>query len=180
MIKAGFVTRVMTFNFDSDLARACGLSGFYPATYDFAAAASPVTNYLATPAIVHLHGQGSALRLLNADAETESYASNLKPLIEQSFAEAAFLVVGYSGQSDAVFPVIENAFTGVDRLIWAGFQEDSATQIEKLIGKGGNTAEYLGGADADLFLIDLGRALKCFPPPMFEDPYGHLLKELEP
>ncbi len=49
-----------------------------------------------------------------------------------------------------------------------------------MIKKGGNTAEYLGGADADLFLIDLSRALQCFPPRLFEDPHGHLLEELQP
>jgi hypothetical protein len=179
MVKAGLIARILAFNFDSVLARAFGQAGFYPATYDFTAAGSPATDYLPTPAVVHLHGQGFALKMLNSNEETEKHANDLQPLIQQSFYQAPFLVIVYSGQSDAVFPVIEKAFTGAERLIWAGYQEEADTNIRNLLKKGGNTAEYLGGADADLFLIDLARALECFPPPMFEDSYGYLLEELE-
>ena len=35
MMQAGFIQRVLTFNFDNVLARACGLCGEYPAIYDF-------------------------------------------------------------------------------------------------------------------------------------------------
>jgi len=180
MMEAGHLARVLTFNFDSVLAHACGLVGLYPATYDFAAAASDVTGYLATPAIVHLHGQGFALKMLNSTEETEQHAENLRPLFRSSFEAAPFLVVGYSGQSDAVFPVIKDAYARWQRMVWAGYEEEPDQHIQTFIKKGGNTAEYLGGADADPFLIRLAQALGCFPPQLFSDPYGHLLAELEP
>jgi NAD-dependent SIR2 family protein deacetylase len=47
LIRDGFVRRVLTFNFDSVLARACGLLGQYPATYDFGVSPSDQTDYLA-------------------------------------------------------------------------------------------------------------------------------------
>ena len=43
LMKNKFIARVLTFNFDSVLARACGISGHYPATYDFSV--NPPANF---------------------------------------------------------------------------------------------------------------------------------------
>tara|TARA_R100001039_G_C1850034_1_gene110182 strand:+ start:1121 stop:3373 length:2253 start_codon:yes stop_codon:yes gene_type:complete len=180
LIKAGYVTRVLTFNFDSVLARACGLVGLYPATYDFAASASDVTSHLASPAIIHLHGQGFAHRLLNADSETAENAINIRPLFRNTLSQHPFIVIGYSGVSDSVFPTIKDQYHGEERLYWAGHSETPSNSVLEFLNKGGNTAEYLGNSDADDFLINLARELECFPPKLFSDPHGHLLEELEP
>jgi len=179
LMDAGFIAKVLTFNFDSILAQSCGLVGLYPATYDFAAASSKVTDYLATPSIIHLHGQGYALKMLNGAEETKTHAENLRPLMRNSLREAPLLVLGYSGLSDSVFPVIKEEYNGYDRLCWAGFSTEPTESIRKLIQKGGQTAEYLGNSDADNFLIDIARELDCWPE-LFNDPYGHLLDELKP
>lgn len=179
MMNAGFISRVLTFNFDSILAKACGLVGLYPATYDFAAAASDVTNHIASPAIIHLHGQGFAHRLLNADSETAENAKNLRPLFRHTFSSGPLLVIGYSGQSDLLFPTIRNQYHGEERLFWAGYDEEPSKAIAELLLNGGNSARYFGKADADKFLIELARELQCFPPLLFNDPHDHLLQELE-
>ncbi len=180
LMHAGFVSRVITFNFDSILARACSLLGLYPATYDFAAAATVDTDYIAPQAIIHLHGQGSGKSLLNSDEETKEHAENIRPLIHATFQDSPLLVVGYSGSSDAVFPVIADEYKGRERLWWAGYAENPDIPIANLINKNKKVSYYLAECDADEFLIELAKELQCFPPTLFSDPYGHLLGELEP
>lgn len=180
LMHAGFVSRVITFNFDSILARACSLLGLYPATYDFAAAATVDTDYIAHQAIIHLHGQGTGKSLLNSDEETKAHAENISPLIRATFQDSPLLVIGYSGSSDAVFPVIAEEYKSRERLWWAGYSENPDAPVANLINKNNKVSYYLGGCDADEFLIELARELQCFPPILFSDPYGHMLSELEP
>ncbi|QEY17444.1 hypothetical protein D0C16_16525 [Cellvibrio sp. KY-GH-1] len=180
LIHAGFVSRVITFNFDSILARACSLLGLYPATYDFAAAATVDTDYIAQQAIIHLHGQGTGKSLLNSDEETKAHAENIRPLIRATFQDSPLLVIGYSGSSDAVFPVIAEEYKRKERLWWAGYADIPDTSIANFINLNSKVSYYLGGCDADEFLIELAKELNCFPPALFSDPYGHLLKDLEP
>ena len=180
MLKAGFVSRVLTFNFDSVLAKACGLMGLYPATYDFASAPTIVTDYISAPAIIHLHGQGFGQSMMNSEDETRDHANNLRPLVRDCLTQAPFLIIGYSGSSDAVFPMFEAEFEGRERLWWAGHDTDPAPHIRGLLDKGRNTTDFVGGVEADLFLVELAQILGCWPPKLFEDPYGHLLEELEP
>lgn len=180
LMNAGYVGRVITFNFDSILARACSLLGMYPPTYDFAAAATVDTDYIAPQAIIHLHGQGTGKHLLNSDKETHNHAENIRPLIRATFTESSLLVIGYSGSSDAVFPVLTQEYSGRENLWWAGYESSPNLNIEGLIRPYSGVAYYLGECDADEFLIELANELDCFPPTLFSDPYGHLLNELKP
>ena len=180
MLEKEYVSRVLTFNFDSILAKACGLVGLYPATYDFAAAPSVVTDYISDPAIIHLHGQGYGMSMLNTDKETKLHADNLIPLLRNVFTESPMLIVGYSGSSDAVFPTLVKQYSAQERLYWIGHSEEQEQHVNELLEKGGNTAQFIGGADADLFLVELARELNCFPPKLFKNPYRHLLDELGP
>lgn len=179
LMSAGFVSRVITFNFDSILARACSLLGLYPATYDFAAAATVNTDYIAPQAIIHLHGQGTGKSLLNSDDETKSHAENIRPLIRTTFQDSPLLVIGYSGSSDAVFPIISDEYEGREKLWWAGYTDNPDLPIANFINSNSKLSYYLGGCDADDFLIELAKELQCFPPELFRNPYGHLLNELD-
>ena len=42
-----------------------------------------------------------------------------------------------------------------------------------------NAAHYLHHSDADRFFIELAQELECFPPLVFNDPFGYLLKQFE-
>lgn len=180
LMHSGFVGRVITFNFDSILARACGLIGLYPATYDFAAAATVNTDYIAPQAIIHLHGQGWGKSILNSDQETSGHVENIRPLIRSVFQDSPLLVVGYSGISDPVFSIISQEYNGRERLWWAGYSPQPNDSVKNLIDGHQRVAYYLGGCDADEFLIELTKELGCFPPELFRNPYSHLLKEIEP
>ncbi|MEM9600152.1 MAG: SIR2 family protein, partial [Pseudomonadota bacterium] len=129
LMDAGYVSRVLTFNFDSVLARACGLLGLYPATYDFATGAPTRTNYIVSPAILHLHGQGHGHALLNSEDETYDHARALRLLLTDTLSHYPLLVAGYSGESDAVFAVLKDLFEGEQRLCWAGYETDCPAHV---------------------------------------------------
>lgn len=180
MMGAGYIARVLTFNFDNVLARACGICGLYPATYDFVTGASSSTDHIVSPSIIHLHGQGYGLSMLNSEDETKKHAEKLRPLLMSTMRSHPLLVVGYSGLADQVFPIINDEYNGEERLFWAGYRESPEQHINAFVAKGGALTKYLGGADADLFLVQLAQQLGCWPPVIFEKPIEHIRREIIP
>ena len=59
LMQSGYIERVLTFNFDSILSRACNMLGLHPSIYDFATANPHLYHLINDPSIVHLHGQGT-------------------------------------------------------------------------------------------------------------------------
>jgi tetratricopeptide (TPR) repeat protein len=180
LIDKKFISRVLTFNFDSILTRSCGLLGLYPATYDFGVAPWSKTKHLAEPCIIHLHGQGSGSAMMNTAEETRKHAEALQPLLKDTFERFPLIVIGYSGCSDQVFPKIKELYDGEQSLYWLGHKDDPDPHIAEFF-KGNHThyCKYIGGIDADTFLIQLAQKLGCFPPQVFADPAGHLLVEMK-
>jgi tetratricopeptide (TPR) repeat protein len=180
LIQKEFVSRVLTFNFDSVLAHACGLLGKYPATYDFGISPSDRTDYLARPCIVHLHGQGYGPVMMNSDEDTQDHAEKLTPLLTDTLNSYPLIVVGYSGEADKVFEKLTSLYNGRHRLYWLGFSEEPKEHLRAFFdGKHKKLCHYIGGADADQFLIQLAQQLNCFPPQVFASPAGHLLAEMK-
>ncbi|MGB6229308.1 MAG: SIR2 family protein, partial [Litorimonas sp.] len=180
LMKAGYVGRVLTFNFDSVLARACGMLGIYPTTYDFVTSVSTRTNFIQSPAILHLHGQGHGLAVLNSDEETREHAENLRPLLTDTLSKYPMIVAGYSGASDSVFKVMEDVFDGQQRLVWTDLKADCPAHVRRLLDTRKRSNEYLGEAKSDRFFMDLARELGCWPPKLFTNSSAHLLDEIEP
>lgn len=178
LLASAYLGRVLTVNFDPLLAKASGLLGHYPAIYDFGAA--PVSNVanMAEPCIVHLHGQSTGFVLLNTDKETQDHADRLKPLIQHVLQRAPLIVIGYSGQADALLQTITTHYSG-SRLYWVDLSDDAPSAVATFIDQHDYT-HFIGGADADRFLVALCNKLKCFPPKIFNDPVGHLLDEMAP
>lgn len=180
MMKSDYIGRVLTFNFDSVLARACGLLGIYPATYDYSQSDSDRTDHISERSIIHLHGQGHSLTMLNSNKETQKHAKNLKPLLKDTLNRTPVLIAGYSGKSDAVFDVLANLYDRTHFLHWIGYSEDCDQHVADLISENPETCEYLGEADSDLFFIELAQELGCWPPLLFTNPYAHLIQEIDP
>ncbi|MFN7125987.1 MAG: TPR end-of-group domain-containing protein [Allorhizobium sp.] len=179
MQKHNHVRRVLTFNFDNVLARACGLLGLYPATYDFGIAPADNVDFLSDPCIIHLHGQGVGPVMKNSTKETEEHAERLKPLIVETYNKSNLLIIGYSGEADQVFPLLKQCYGGRRHIYWIGYSESPKSHIKELLNSDhGRYCHYLGGADADTFMIELAQELGCFPPEIFADPASHLKAEL--
>jgi tetratricopeptide (TPR) repeat protein len=178
MIKAGHIKRVLTFNFDPILTKACGLLGQYPAIYDFGVSAPSNVRFLSEPCIIHLHGQGTGQVMMNTDEETQSHAESLRPLFDDTLKAYNLVVIGYSGQADKAFPLIEAKLSNDKRLYWLGHDFEPQTHLTSLLSK--PYCQYIGGSDADMVLIDLARKLGCFPPEIITDPAKHILEELDP
>src|SRR5580704_11587526 len=79
-----FIDRALTVNFDNLLARACGLLSLYPAIYDFGSAPTSDVSLIVSPAIVHLHGQGHGVVLLNTEDETKKHSDKITAVLQES------------------------------------------------------------------------------------------------
>ncbi len=178
LLKAGWIGRVLTFNFDNVLARACGLNGLYPAIYDFGVAPANTFDHIVTPSILHLHGQGSGLAMMNSTNEMQAHADKLKPLFDDTMRHMGLVILGYSG-GDPSFGALAATASNHNQHWWCSHDEEPAEHVRKLL-LSFPPDRHLGGVAADVFLIELARELECFPPVLFTEYEQHLLNELEP
>lgn len=159
----GYTQRVLTFNFDNILMRACGLIGLYPSIYDFTNADVNLQNLIIDPSIIYLHGQSYGFRQLNDENETKSHANNMTNFIAQTLNTSPVIVAGYSGYNDGFFEQIDKHYCGEQRLFWIGYEKEIPEHLRDFFKKYKNHAHYIGGQDADDFFVSLMQNLKCLP-----------------
>ena len=123
-MQGGYIQRVLTFNFDSILSRACNLLGLHPSIYDFATANPHLYHLINDPSIVHLHGQGTGFVQLNTQVETLEHTEKLSDFIASTLNSNPSLFIGYSGNADEFFPLLEKKYSEQHRLIWAGRKDN--------------------------------------------------------
>ncbi|WP_201590055.1 SIR2 family protein [Psychrobacter fozii] len=159
----GYTQRVLTFNFDNILMRACGLIGLYPSIYDFTNADVNLQNLIIDPSIIYLHGQSYGFRQLNDENETKSHANNMTNFIAQTLNTSPVIVAGYSGYNDGFFEQIDKHYCGEQRLFWIGYEKEIPEHLRDFFKKYKNHAHYIGGQDADDFFVSLMQNLDCLP-----------------
>ena len=175
LMKAGFVDRVLTTNFDPLIMRACSLVGLYPATYDLAVSQHFEPDKVPDRAIFHLHGQRTGFILLNSEKVLKEHADKLAPIFEDAGRGRVWLVVGYSGESDPVFSHLANVDRFDNRLYWIGYNDsEPATHVREQLLKDNKYAFYTTGFDADSFFVTLAQMLGCFPPEFVSKPFTYL------
>lgn len=184
LMQAGYIERVLTFNFDSILSRACNMLGLHPSIYDFATATPHLYHLINDPSIVHLHGQGTGFVQLNTEDETgEAHTQKLSNFIAATLNSNPSLFIGYSGNADAFFPLLEEKYSEQHRLIWTGTRESldeiESESVKSFLKKNKNITHYIGNTYADDFLIQLAKELECFPPELFLNPYTFLNTQLD-
>lgn len=183
LMESGYVQRVLTFNFDSILSRACNLLGLHPSIYDFATANPHLYHLINDPSIVHLHGQGTGFIQLNTKEETQDHTEKLGDFIAATLNSNPSLFIGYSGNADEFFPLLEKKYSEQHRLIWTGRKEKiediEAESVKEFLKQNNNLTHYIGNVDADHFLVQLAKELDCFPPELFSNPYKFLNQQLE-
>jgi NAD-dependent SIR2 family protein deacetylase len=135
LMQSGYIQRVLTFNFDSILSRACNLLGLHPSIYNFATANPHLYHLINDPSIVHLHGQGTGFVQLNTQEETLKHTEQLGDFIASTLNSNPSLFIGYSGNADDFFPLLEKKYSEQHRLIWTG-RKENIDQIEAESVKG--------------------------------------------
>ena len=125
MMKAGYVNRLLTFNFDSVFVRAASMLGLFPAVYDFGLSPATTFDHIAEKSVLHLHGQGFGQVMKNTATETTPHAKALRPLFDNTLAKSGLIVVGYSGEADAAFPEFKNSCCENvgNPLYWCNFED---------------------------------------------------------
>ena len=174
LLKNGYLGKVLTFNFDNILNRACSLDNFFPPIYDLKVLSEEYFTAIPNQSIVHLHGQWSGFQLANSDADTSSQANKLKNYIKNTINTSPTLFIGYSGGADAFFQLVEENFIGQHRLYWIDYGKEPNFNVKKFIEVNPNHRNFIGEQDADKFLLELAIELKCFPTELFKDPIKHL------
>ena len=179
LIKAGYVDRVLTTNFDLLVVRACALLGIFPAVYDFATSQLLKRADIPDQAIFYLHGQRTGFVLMNTDEDMNQHAKLLGPVFDDAGSGRVWIVAGYSGENDPVFNHLADVSRFDNGLFWVGYR-DSEPQPhvrEHLVGQD-KDAFYVKGHDADSFFVALCRELRIFPPDLVARPFTYLERAL--
>jgi tetratricopeptide (TPR) repeat protein len=175
LMRAGYVSRVLTTNFDPLLERAAALQGIYPAVYDCATSAEFKKEYISDPSIFHLHGQRVGFVLLNTPTEFDQYYKRLTPVLEQVGRDRPCIVIGYSGETDPVFRHLSNIEQFDFGLYWVLYREqDPPRHVRENILTKGKDGYHVTGYSADDFFLILAQRLECFPPDFVVRPFSYL------
>jgi hypothetical protein len=178
LMRAGFVDRVLTTNFDPLVTRACALLNVYPAVYDMAVVRKGfVADYVRDRAVFHLHGQRDGFVQLHRKEEVDALAEAIEPLFDDTARNRCWIVIGYSGANDPVFRALADRPDFPNRLFWVGFRdEEPSADVRAALLDAGKDVHWIKGYDPDTFLLQLAARLGCFPPGFFTKPFSHLLE----
>jgi len=180
LMKAGFIDRVLTTNFDLLVVRACALLGRFPAVYDFAASQLFKAADIPDQAVFYLHGQRTGFVLMNTPEECKKHSTLLAPVFEDAGKGRVWLVVGYSGENDPVFDHLAKVPRFDNKLYWIVYKDDEpAEHVRQHLLLNGKDAFYVKGFDADDFFVTLAQRLNSFPPAFISKPFSHLDSLLE-
>lgn len=175
LMKAGYIDRVLTTNFDPLVMRACALVGLYPAIYDLATSQYFEPHKVPDQAIFHLHGQRTGFVLLNSEKALTEHSAKLAPVFEDAGRGRVWLVVGYSGESDPVFDHLAKVRRFDNRLYWIGYMDNEpAPHLNERLLIEDKDAYFVKGFDADGFFITLAQKLGCFPPDFVGKPFSYV------
>ena len=180
LMKAGFVDRVLTTNFDLLFVRACALLGQFPAVYDFAASQLFKAADIPDQAVFYLHGQRTGFVLMNTEDECKRHSELLAPVFEDAGKGRVWLIVGYSGENDPVFDHLAKVPRFDNKLYWVVYKDNEpAEHVRQRLLVDGKYAFYVKGFDADDFFVTLAQRLNSFPPDFVSKPFSHLDSMLE-
>jgi hypothetical protein len=164
LVKAGYVGRILSTNFDPLIVRACALVGEFPAVYDCAVSPCLEGVLFHPKSVFYLHGQWSGLRLHNVEEDLRRQADLVRPVLVDVQKDRLWMIVGYSGRSDPPIDVIAEAGEYPSGLFWVAHQNEPPDPgvLAKLLAK--PNMRLIKGFDADSFFRELATLLGCYPP----------------
>ncbi|HKR65270.1 MAG TPA: hypothetical protein VJZ00_16175 [Thermoanaerobaculia bacterium] len=176
LMKAGYVTRILTTNFDPLVVKACATVGIFPAIYDLAASQQFRPERVFEPSVFYLHGQRAGFVTLNTEEEVQRHKDTLRPVFEDAGRGKTWIVCGYSGDNDPVFDHLAAVPTFGRNLYWVGYKDGPPSEhVRDRLLVDEKYAFFVAGYDADTFFVELARLLDCFPPEIISKPFTHLL-----
>jgi tetratricopeptide (TPR) repeat protein len=181
LMKANFIDRVMTTNFDSLTEKACALFDQFPAIYDGASGNFQGNDLSGKSAIVHLHGQYPGAIDLCTDAGFQALSQSLVPSFKEAdFKDYLWIVVGYGGEKDPVFEQLKKAGRFEQGLYWIGLENKPPSRhVEADLLDKNDGAVYVSGYNADAFFVTLTRELEISPPEFVSQPFTHLSRQVQ-
>jgi NAD-dependent SIR2 family protein deacetylase len=110
MVDAGYVTHILTTNFDPLAIDALALTGQPVRVFDLTASDFYHAGALQPGSIVYLHGQASGPLLANTDEETRTARQHLNVVFQDALQQSMLIVIGYSGVCDPVLQELTRGF----------------------------------------------------------------------
>jgi len=180
LMKENYINRVLTTNFDNLLPRACAMVCEFPGIYDLALTASEFRpDLLWDKSIIYLHGQHTGFILCNTKDEVKAQKDNIKNIFKELNKNSLWIIVGYSGNNDAILQLFIEEKTFENRLYWVGYKDNEPSNLlkESLLSSK-NYAFYIKGYDADSFFISLASYFGLFPPYFIKEPFTYTKETL--
>lgn len=180
LLKRGYVHRILTPNFDNLLIKACSVVNEFPPIYDLAAYEEFKPEHIPEKCIFYLHGQFTGFKLMNTREEVNEQAKKLTGLFHRLNERSVWIIVGFSGQNDALFELLSAEPVYSNRLFWVGhnYQEPHYELATKIL-KEGKYGFYIKGFDSDDFFWNLAKRLDAFPPVFLLKPFSYIKNILE-
>jgi hypothetical protein len=180
LVSAGFVDRILTTNFDSLAAQALLLVNERPFVYDLANMKVFQLGQVASPSVIHLHGQFGGFVTLHTEDDFRTLGDFVATVLTDTLSERTLIVVGYSGLNDPVFDQI--CRYGIDNreypngLVWVSHKDAEPPEhvFTGLLENRARMAYYLREYDADSFFMALARTLGAGLPTIVQHPFTFL------
>lgn len=180
LIKNEYIDRVLTTNFDNLIVKACSIVQEYPAIYDLTSYTEFRTDLMLDKSILYLHGQYNGFILCNTESEVNTQKENIESIFCELNRNSVWIIVGYSGENDAIRDLLASQDVNENRLFWVGYNNDSPSKyVEEKILSEEKYSFFIKGYDADKFFISLTKSLNCFPPKIIEKPFTYLKNILD-
>lgn len=180
LLKFGFIDRILTTNFDNLVLRACSLVGEFPSIYDLASTKIFRPEMVFEKSVLHLHGQHTGFILCNTKEETSEQKQNLKSLFDEIKKNSLWIIVGYSGDNDALVNFLTEEDSFEHRLFWVGYNDEEPKDfLKNELLDSDKYSFFIKGYNADDFFVKLARRLNHFPPSFVMEPFSYLNKTLD-
>lgn len=179
LMKQGYLSRVLTPNFDDLLLRACALFGIFPAVYDLTGTGLVTEGLLREPAIIHLHGQHAGIAQMHTRADYRRIKSQVQQLLLPAAPKQPVLVSGYSGNNDPLFEILHRVDSFAYGLYWTTYRnQDPDARVLALL-RASEGGYFVRSVDSDLLFYRIAAELGLDVAWLVIEPFSTTRAQLE-
>ena len=159
MVRDGFISVIVTTNFDRLMERALEDQGVVPVVISTSAnlAGAPPLQHM-TCGVIKIHGDYIDLNIRNTEAELSKYEPELDELLDRVFDEYGLVIAGWSSEYDLALRTAIERRKGRRYAFYWMLREQPNEHQKKLIGN--NAIVTIHRPSADDFFEELERALE--------------------